>query len=48
MYLLNLSFGHEQRYQTCMETKEFVKTSSVEDTQEKWKNILETLTGDEK
>lgn len=40
MYLLNLSID--------LEIKKFEETNLFNDTQEKWKNILETLTGDEK
>lgn len=48
MYLLNLSFSHERQYQTVMEPKKFAETGLIDDPQEKWNNILETLTGDEK
>lgn len=48
MYLLILSFVSERQYQDVIETKKFAGTNLVNGMQEKWKNILETLTGDER
>ncbi len=48
MYLLNLSFGYERQYHVVRETEKFSETGLFNGMQEKWKNVLETLAGDEK
>ncbi|TRZ88503.1 MAG: hypothetical protein D4R88_07720 [Methanosarcinales archaeon] len=48
MYLLNITFGYESQNNVIRETEKFAEIGLINGSQEKWKNILETLTGDEK